>query len=244
MNPLKLFFESSNTRVIGYLALICSICLLDLLFIHFTCKTTFAKTEEILPKEHLRILKMDVHQLLETEILVTSVSKKPQELHKTASAVFVITQEDIRRIGAVNIMEALRIAPGMQVSKTNQNPYTISIRGFNEQRGANKLLVLIDGRSIYSPGFSTVFWLGQDVVLEDVDRIEVIRGPGAAIWGSNAVAGVINIITKTSDETQGNLLAGGAGTEERGFVTYRYGDKLDNGLHTGLMESTGIGMMV
>lgn len=230
MLPLKLFYVSSNSRVIGYLTLIFSICLLDLLFILTASKTTFAKTEEILPKEHLKILKMDVHQLLETEILVTSVSRKPQELHKTASAVFVITQEDIRRIGAVNIMEALRIAPGLQVSKTNQNTYTISIRGFNQQSGADKLLVLIDGRSIYSPGFSTVFWLGQDVVLEDVDRIEVIRGPGAAIWGSNAVAGVINIITKNSDETQGNLLAGGAGTEERGFVTYRYGDKLENGL--------------
>jgi len=191
---------------------------------------SLAKTEETLPREHLKILKMDVHQLLETEILVTSVSKKPQELHKTASAVFVITQEDIRRTGAVNIMEALRIAPGLQVSKTNQNTYTISIRGFNQQSGADKLLVLIDGRSIYSPAVPNVFWLGQDVVLEDVDRIEVIRGPGAAIWGSNAVAGVINIISKASDQTQGSLIAGGVGTEERGFVTYRYGDKLENGL--------------
>lgn len=191
---------------------------------------SLAKSEGILLKEQLKILKMDMHQLLETEILVTSVSRKPQDLHKTASAVFVITQEDIRRTGAVSIMEALRIAPGLQVSKTNQNTYTISIRGFNQQSGADKLLVLIDGRSIYSPAASTVFWLGQDVVLEDVDRIEVIRGPGAAIWGSNAVAGVINIISKRADQTQGSLLAVGAGTEERGFATYRYGDKLDNGL--------------
>ncbi len=231
MIPLKLLLISrSNSRLIGYLSLIFSICLLDLFFILTTFKTSFAKTEEILPKEHLKILKMDVHQLLETEILVTSVSKKPQELHKTASAVFVITQEDIRRTGAVNIMEALRIAPGLQVSKTNQNTYTISIRGFNKQSGADKLLVLIDGRSIYNPASATVFWLGQDVVMEDVDRIEVIRGPGAAIWGSNAVAGVINIISKTSGQTQGSLIAGGVGTEERGFVTYRYGDKLENGL--------------
>ena len=100
-------------------------------------KVSFAKPEGILGKEQLEILKMDMHQLLETEILVISVSKKPQELHKTASAVFVITQEDIRRTGAVNIMEALRIAPGLQVSKTNQNTYTISIRGFNQQSGAD-----------------------------------------------------------------------------------------------------------
>ncbi len=187
-------------------------------------------SEKQITEEQLELMKMDMRQLLETEITVTSVSRKPQDLHKTASAVFVITQKDIKRVGAVNLMEALRIAPGMQVSKINQNTYTISIRGFNQRSGSDKLLVLIDGRSIYSPGSSTVFWIGQDVMLEDVDRIEVIRGPGAALWGSNAVAGVINIITKTSRKTQGNLVAGGAGTEEKAFITYRHGGEMENGL--------------
>jgi len=181
--------------------------------------------------EEEKILKMDLRQLMQMDVTVTSVSKKPEMLHKTASAIYVLTQEDIRRSGAVNIMEALRMVPGVLVSKINQNRYAISIRGFNQRLGSDKLLVLMDGRSVYSPVASGVFWIGQDTVLEDIERIEVIRGPGAVLWGSNAVAGVINIITKSAGETQGGLVAGGAGTEERGFGTLRYGGKTENGLN-------------
>ncbi len=174
---------------------------------------------------------MSISQLMQAEVVVTSVSKRPEQVHKAASAIYVLTEEDIRRSGAVNIMEALRMVPGVLVSKLNQNRYAISIRGFNQRLGSDKLLVLMDGRSIYSPVQSGVFWIGQDTVLEDIERIEVIRGPGAALWGSNAVAGVINIITKSAGKTQGGLVAGGVGTEERGFGTLRYGGKLENGLN-------------
>ena len=177
------------------------------------------------------ILDTDIHQLMQMEVTVTSVSKRPELVHKAASAIYVLTEEDIRRSGAVNIMEALRMVPGVLVSKLNQNRYAISIRGFNQRLGSDKLLVLIDGRSVYSPVQSGVFWIGQDTVLEDIERIEVIRGPGAALWGSNAVAGVINIITKSSEKTQGGLIAGGVGTEEQGFATLRFGSKLENGLN-------------
>jgi iron complex outermembrane receptor protein len=172
-----------------------------------------------------QVLNMELTQLMQMDVVVTSVNKRPQKLHEAASAIYVLTNEDIRRSGAVNIMEALRMVPGVLVSKINQNRYAVSVRGFN-RRFSDKLLVLIDGRTVYSPSDSGVFWIGQDTVLEDIDRIEVIRGPGAALWGSNAVAGVINITTKSANETQGVMLAGGAGTEERGFGTLRYGGKL------------------
>lgn len=180
---------------------------------------------EILTKEQKEIFKMELAQLTQMDVIVTSPSKRPQKIQNAASAIYVITQEDIRRMGAVNIMEALRFVPGVLVSKLNQNRYAISIRGFNRRIGSDKLLVLMDGRSIYSPAGAGVFWIGQDTVMDDIDRIEVIRGPGAALWGSNAVAGVINIITKSSKDTQGLLVSGGGGTEELGFVTMRYGDK-------------------
>ncbi len=193
------------------------------LFALFFPDPALSAEKENLTKEQLEILQLSVKDLLQTDVVVTSPSKRPQLLHNTASAVFVVTQEDIRRTGAVNIMEALRIVPGVQVSKINQNRYAISIRGFNRRLGSDKLLVLIDNRTVYSPSASGVFWIGQDTVLEDIDRIEVIRGPGAALWGSNAVAGVINIITKDSRKTPGLMVSGGAGTEETGFATIRYG---------------------
>ena len=178
-------------------------------------------------EEQLDILELDLGQLMQTEVIVTSVSKRPQKLHEAASAIFVVTQEDIRRTGAVNIMEALRIVPGLQVARIDQTQYTISARGFlTSQFGSNKLLVLMDGRTIYNPSFAGVIWAAQDTMMEDIDRIEVIRGPGAALWGSNAVAGVINIITKHSSKTQGTLLSGGAGTEETGFGSVRHGGKI------------------
>jgi iron complex outermembrane receptor protein len=158
---------------------------------------------------------------------VTSVSKRSQKLADAAAAVFVITQDDIRRSGATNIPEALRMVPGLQVARIDENKWAIASRGFNG-RFDNKLLVLIDGRSVYTPLFSGVYWNVQDVMLEDVERIEVIRGPGATLWGANAVDGVINIITKSSKSTQSALVTAEAGTEERGSTNVRYGGKLND----------------
>src|SRR3979411_2847555 len=167
---------------------------------------------------------MSVEDLMNVQ--VTSVSKRSQKLADAGAAIFVITQEDIRRSGATSIPEALRMVPGLQVARIDENKWAISSRGFNG-RFANKLLVLIDGRSVYTPLFSGVYWNIQDVMLEDVDRIEVIRGPGATLWGANAVNGVINIITKSSKSTQSALVTAGGGTEMRGFSNLRYGGKLN-----------------
>jgi len=157
---------------------------------------------------------------------VTSVSKRSQKVGDAAAAVFVITQDDIRRSGATCIPEALRMVPGLQVARIDENKWAIASRGFNG-RFDNKLLVLIDGRSVYTPLFSGVYWNVQDVMLEDVDRIEVIRGPGATLWGANAVDGVINIITKPANATQSALVTAEGGTEERGATSVRYGGKLN-----------------
>jgi iron complex outermembrane receptor protein len=169
------------------------------------------------------LIELSLEELMEIE--VTSPGKKLQKLSDVAAAVFVISQDDIRRSGATSIPEALRLAPGVQVARIDSNKWAISVRGFAE-RYANKLLVLIDGRTVYTPSFSGVFWDIQDTMLEDIDRIEVIRGPGAALWGANAVNGVINIITKRAEGTQGGLIAAGGGTEERGFGGLRYGHKV------------------
>lgn len=158
-------------------------------------------------------------------IEVSSVSKKEQKLSRIASAIFVITQDDIRRSGATNIPDLLRMVPGLDVAQINGSTWEISSRGFNDEF-ANKLLVLIDGRTVYSPLFSGVFWDVQQVPLEIIDRIEVIRGPGAAVWGANAVNGVINITTKKAVDTQGGLISGGGGTHEQGFGTALFGGKL------------------
>ncbi len=169
------------------------------------------------------LIGLTLEELMNIEI--TSVSKKPEKLFDAASAVFVITEEDIRRSGVTTIPEALRMAPGVQVAHIDSNKWAITTRGLNS-RFANKLLVLIDGRTVYTPLFSGVYWDVQDTLLEDIDRIEVIRGSGATLWGSNAVNGVINIITKQTKDTQGGLLTAGFGDEERGFGSVRYGSKL------------------
>ena len=155
-------------------------------------------------------------------IEVTSVSKKEQKMSQAAAAIFVITQEDIRRSGAANIPDLLRMVPGLDVSQINANSWAVSARGFNEQF-TNKLLVLIDGRAVYTPLLGGVNWDTQDVPLEDIDRIEVIRGPGATIWGANAVNGVINIVTKRAEETKGGLVTAGGGTEGQAQSTVEYG---------------------
>jgi len=168
-------------------------------------------------------LSMNLEELLSVEI--TSVGKKKQQLKEAAAAVFVISSEDIRRSGVTSIPEALRLVPGLQVARINANKWAISSRGFNAEF-SNKLLVLMDGRSIYSSSYSGVYWEDQDMVLEDIDRIEVIRGPGATLWGANAVNGVINIITKPADLTQGGLLQVSTGNEEKAIAQLRYGTTL------------------
>lgn len=155
-------------------------------------------------------------------IKITSLSKKQESLNRAAAAVFVITSDEIKRMGVTHIAEALRYVPGVEVARLEANKWSISIRGFNE-RAANKLLVLIDGRSLYSTLFSGVLWEEKDVMLEDVDRIEVVRGPGGTLWGSNAVNGIINIITKHAKDTQGGLVKVGVGKEEEGLAVARYG---------------------
>jgi iron complex outermembrane receptor protein len=170
-----------------------------------------------------------LEQLLQVQ--VTSVSKKEQKLARTAAAIFVISQEDIRRSGASTLPDVLRMAPGVNVARINANTWAVSIRGFNS-RFSNKVLVLVDGRSVYSPDWGGPYWDQLEMTLEDIDRIEVIRGPGASVWGANAVNGVIDIITKSSQATQGRLgiarggdRGGGAGLQSGGAIpgagTYR-----------------------
>lgn len=162
------------------------------------------------------------------QIEVSSASRKSQTLSNTAAAAFVITQEDIRRSGVTSIPEALRFAPGIEVAQIGASKWAVTSRGFNSLY-ANKLLVLMDGRTIYTPLFSGVFWDLQDTMMEDIERIEVIRGPGAAMWGANAVNGVINIITKKAKDTLGNLVVAGAGNQERGFAAFRHGGQFSDG---------------
>jgi iron complex outermembrane recepter protein len=167
--------------------------------------------------------KVPFEELFNLEI--TSVSRRHERLVDAASAIQVITAEEIRRSGASSLPEALRLASNLQVAQVNSSSWAISARGFNTTT-ANKLLVLIDGRSVYTPLFSGVFWDVQNVMLDDIDRIEVISGPGATLWGANAVNGVINVITKSARDTQGALLSGGGGSFLRGFGNARYGDKI------------------
>ena len=186
-----------------------------------------AQTESVgLPPTDLKRLSLE--ELFDIE--VTSVSKKPERLSVTAAAAHVVTNEDIRRSGAVSIPEALRNIPGVEVARVDSRQYAITARGFNGTI-ANKLLVLMDGRSVYTPLFSGVFWDVQDTLMEDIAQIEVIRGPGATVWGANAVNGVINILTKGADQTQGLFVTGGGGNEERGFTGVRYGGQLGPNAH-------------
>jgi iron complex outermembrane receptor protein len=156
---------------------------------------------------------------------VTSVARHPEKLIEAASAIQVITQEDIRRSGATSIPEALRLADNLQVAQKNSHDWAISARGFNTNLG-NKLLVMIDGRTMYTPLYSGVFWDAQDYLLEDIERIEVISGPGGALWGANAVNGVINIITKSAKDTQEIYAEGGGGSQPQEFGAVRYGGAL------------------
>jgi iron complex outermembrane receptor protein len=157
------------------------------------------------------------------DVKVTTASKQPEQVWNTSAAIFVITQEDIRRSGVTNIPDALRLAPGVEVARVNGGRnWAVGIRGFGDQFSKG-VLVLIDGRNVYTPLFAGVLWTLDNVMLEDIDRIEVIRGPGGTIWGTNAVNGVINIITKSSKDTHGALVSAGGGNVDQGTGDIRYG---------------------
>jgi len=162
-----------------------------------------------------------------SQIEVTTPSKQPVRAFQSPSAIYVITGEDIRRSGATCIPEALRLAPGVEVARIDANKWSIGIRGFGS-RLTRSVLVLIDGRTVFTPLFDGTYWEVQDTMMEDVDRIEVIRGPGGTIWGPNAVDGVINIITRNAKETQGALVSAGGGNVEQGFLNARYGGGNDS----------------
>src|SRR6266851_7404806 len=170
------------------------------------------------PPENLK--QVSLEQLGQIE--VTTASKVPVKATRTPAAIYVITQEDIRRSGATSIPEALRLAPGVEVARVDSNTWSLGVRGF-ESTLSRSVLVLIDGRSVYTPLFAGVYWQVQDTLLEDIERIEVIRGPGGTIWGANAVNGVINIITKRAQETHGTLVSAGGGNLDQDFANFRYG---------------------
>ncbi|MEO8463725.1 MAG: TonB-dependent receptor [Gammaproteobacteria bacterium] len=171
------------------------------------------------------------------QVRVTTASRRDENLNVTPAAVYVITAEDIRRSGVTTIQDALRLAPGVEVARNGSHTWTISIRGFSNDL-SNKLLVLIDGRSVYSPLYAGVFWDVQDVLLADVERIEVVAGPGGAVWGANAVNGVINIIIRSAEERQGLYAEVGAGNEEEGFAALRYGWKISDTLSASAFVKT------
>jgi iron complex outermembrane receptor protein len=176
------------------------------------------------PVEELRDLSLEDLANLQ----ITSVSKRSEALSKAAASVFVITGEDIRRSGANSLPEALRLAPNLEVARLDAQSYAISARGFNTFQASNKLLVLIDGRSVYTALHAGVFWDQHQVMLEDIDRIEVISGPGGTLWGANAVNGIINVITKSAAQTQGGLASLQAGNvDQSGAIRYggRFGER-------------------
>ncbi len=174
---------------------------------------------------------MSVEELVNVEVVsVNSLFKKQTPLEKAPAAAAVVTADDIRRLGITTIPEALRMVPGLDVARIDSHQWAVSARGFNGEF-ANKLLILEDGRTIYGPAYGGVNWGMQDMMLEDLDRIEVIRGPGASLWGANAVNGVINILSKSAKDTQGLLVSASEGTEDNPYLAVRYGGQLATNLY-------------
>ncbi|MDD5458222.1 MAG: TonB-dependent receptor [Phycisphaerae bacterium] len=184
-----------------------------------------ALAEEKDPNNEENYFDMSLEELM--DVPITLVSKKDDKLFTSPAAVYVITAEDIRRSGHQSIPELLRMVPGIEVARLDTNKWAITSRGFNTMF-AEKLLVMIDGRSVYTPLHAGVYWDVQDVLLEDIERIEVVRGPGGTLWGANAVNGIINVITKDTKETQGGLISTGIGTDENALSAFRYGGKLSD----------------
>ena len=187
----------------------------------------FAQVSQATQESTDDLTSMSLEQLGNLE--VTSISKEPEQLWHTPAAIYVITQEDIRRSGATSIPEILRLVPGVEVVRIDSDHWAIGVRGFGSEF-SKSLLVLIDGRSVYSPLFAGVYWQVEDTLLEDVDRIEVIRGPGGTIWGANAVNGIINIITKNAKETHATVTPLGGGDVDQGIAGMRFGAASNKGV--------------
>jgi iron complex outermembrane recepter protein len=219
MNPVAIPVVVARKRSGRYCALVLALCSLR--------GTAAAETESETASTVASYKKLTLAQLMDLE--VTSVSRRPELLAQAPSAIQVITADEIRRAGAMRLPDALRLASNLEVAQIDSHQWAIAARGFNNTT-TNKLLVQQDGRTLYTPLFAGVFWDVQDTLLEDVDRIEVISGPGATQWGSNAVNGVINITTKNARDTQGGLLSGAAGTELRAAGAARYGGTLAPGV--------------
>lgn len=199
--------------------------MLVLLFVGFLAWRTPARGADADPASGQDLSQLSLQQLGNIE--VTTVSKEPEEVWNTPAAIYVLTQQDIRRSGATSIPALLRLVPGVEVARIDSDHWAIGMRGFGS--GFSKsVLVLIDGRSVYTPLYAGVYWDVQNVLMEDIDRVEVIRGPGGTIWGANAVNGVINIITKSAAETHGGLAAVGGGSESEGRGDFRYGSGNNN----------------
>ncbi len=200
---------------------------LCLLLVAGSARTSWADAGESnpdsAPLKHLSLAELG-------DVEVTTVSKEPEQVWRTPAAIYVLTQEDIRRSGAMSIPEVLRLVPGVEVARVDSDHWSVGIRGFGAAL-ASKLLVLIDGRSVYTPLFAGVYWQAQATPLEDIERIEVIRGPGGTIWGANAVDGVINIITKSSKDSHGSMVSLGGGNSDHAAGSARYGGGNDRGFN-------------
>ncbi len=225
MSPISC--TASSCRSIFIAIFICS----NACCIYTNAQTTLPESREL--------KKLSVEELMNIEVI--SVSKSPEKLTEVPSAIQVITGEDVYRSAYTSLPEALRLASNLQVAKTNSHDWAISSRGFNAAQLSNntlsnKLLVMIDGRSVYTPLFGGVFWDVQNVLLEDLSRIEVVSGPGGTLWGANAVNGVINVITKTAKETQGLFLSGSTGSFLKDYAAVRYGTKLAPNLYFRMYE--------
>ena len=195
--------------------------LLATFFLSASSFAAFAiKAQDENPVKHLSLAELG-------NIQVTTVSKEPERVMRTSAAVFVITQEDIQRSGATTVPEALRLVPGVEVARIDSHTWSVGIRGFGSNL-TRDVLVLIDGRVVYTTLFAGTYWDAQNLMMEDIDRIEVIRGPGGTIWGPNALNGVINIITKKAGDTRGTYVSAGGGNFEQGFVNARYGGNAGN----------------
>lgn len=192
------------------------------------CGTALADTNAPAQLETNSLVNLSLEEL--THVKITSVSKRPEELFGAASAITLLNNDDVNRDGFRTLADSLRYVPGLQVAQVNSHQWAVSSRGFNAEY-ATKLLVLMDGRSVYTPLNAGVYWDTVDLMLEDVERVEVIRGPGGTLWGANAVNGVINITSKSAHDTQGWLFTGGAGNEALGFSDLRYGGKISDDTH-------------
>jgi iron complex outermembrane receptor protein len=216
-------FPQTSSTLLGVLTRVLLPILLTLLALMAPFQNSRAQTVDTSKAAPQNLKQLSLEQLGNLE--VTTVSKVPAEIQRTAAAIYVLTQEDIRRSGATSIPEALRLVPGVEVAQIDSSSWAVGIRGFGNAF-SKSVLVLIDGRSVYTPLFAGVNWKLQNVMLEDVERIEVIRGPGGTIWGTNAVNGVINIITKNSKDTRGTLISLGGGNVDQGTGEFRQGGSL------------------